>query len=167
MTTLQKTALVFAATMVIGAILLSPGEADKPGAHYSWYDVDPTGKGKKDPVVAAALRLTVQKIERLRARVSDFLGHDTHLKVTPHGGFDPPIEGFDDGYHRKSPTSQHHFGTALDVYTPAELSTQEFHDLARAQHKAEGGGLGLYPWGVHVDTRKSAYTWVEAATAEA
>ena len=128
--------------------------------HFAWSEVDPTGLGAKRPAVAANLALVAQKAERLRAAASAFLAKDCPLTVTPHGGYDPP-EGFADGYHRKSPTSQHHSGSALDLYTPDGFTLEGWHALAQQQHAKEGGGLGLYPWGVHVDVRKDVAFWQE------
>ena len=51
--------------------------------------------------------------------------------------------------------SQHPEGTALDLGTPRRLTRLHFHQriLAVALVIAPIIGIGLYPWGVHIDTR--------------
>lgn len=53
------------------------------------------------------------------------------------------------------PRSQHVLGRAMDLHVPAGMTLERFHDVAvRAATVHEDiGGLGLYPWGVHVDVR--------------
>lgn len=51
--------------------------------------------------------------------------------------------------------SQHVHGRALDLQTPLHLSRDDFHRIAQDVVRLVPaiGGLGLYDWGVHVDTR--------------
>jgi hypothetical protein len=60
--------------------------------------------------------------------------------------------------------SQHVEGRAIDLLTPPWLTLPQFWDLARAHAKRPGSrtrGIGLYPWGVHLDIRPSIrlITW--------
>lgn len=63
--------------------------------------------------------------------------------------------------HGGAKTSQHLSGRAADCYAPrptgqrARLVRPKFHRLARefAKKDPRVGGLGLYRWGVHLDTR--------------
>ena len=51
--------------------------------------------------------------------------------------------------------SQHVEGRAVDIRTPRGLTREDFHERVRTccrEHLA-AGGVGYYPWGVHVDTR--------------
>lgn len=52
--------------------------------------------------------------------------------------------------------SQHIYGTAADVQTPAGSSPSE---LYQAAEQAGADGIGLYPWGVHVDVRGEWARW--------
>jgi uncharacterized protein YcbK (DUF882 family) len=49
--------------------------------------------------------------------------------------------------------STHLEGLALDLAWPAKLDQELFYKLACQQVGA--GGLGRYPWGIHVDVRDS------------
>lgn len=51
--------------------------------------------------------------------------------------------------------SQHPEGTALDLGIPRGLTRLHFHQriLAVAHVRGLIIGIGLYPWGVHIDTR--------------
>lgn len=55
-------------------------------------------------------------------------------------------------------TSQHPKGTALDLWTPRGLAMLDLVDIVIAAAKRPGGlirGIGVYPWGVHMDIRRS------------
>ena len=56
-------------------------------------------------------------------------------------------------------TSQHVKGNAIDLATPAGMSTADFHNTVRALARRVKviGGVGYYRWGVHVDTRPRVY----------
>ena len=54
------------------------------------------------------------------------------------------------------PRSQHVAGRAMDLHVPAAMGLADFHARVRREaHDARSdiGGLGLYPWGVHIDVR--------------
>lgn len=52
--------------------------------------------------------------------------------------------------------SQHVYGTAADVQTPAGMSPEELYNLAE---QVGFDGIGLYSWGVHVDVRGEWARW--------
>lgn len=55
--------------------------------------------------------------------------------------------------------SRHCQGTAMDI--PAvNAAPQELYEAAE-KILGQSGGLGLYPWGIHVDTRKVKTRWRE------
>lgn len=50
--------------------------------------------------------------------------------------------------------SQHLVGRAIDLATPAGYLVGQFHALGRTFYETGNiAGLGLYPWGVHLDCR--------------
>jgi len=53
------------------------------------------------------------------------------------------------------PLSQHCEGRALDLYTPRGFARDEFVERIRATYRSGSPirGLGIYPWGCHVDVR--------------
>lgn len=56
--------------------------------------------------------------------------------------------GVDNSYHTK--------GMAADVATPPGLTPEK---LAGYAEQAGADGIGVYPWGVHVDVRGYAARW--------
>lgn len=55
-------------------------------------------------------------------------------------------------------TSQHPHGLALDLWTPRGLGVLDFLDIVIAASRRPAGiirGIGVYPWGIHIDIRKS------------
>lgn len=60
------------------------------------------------------------------------------------------------GKKRKVTRSQHCEGRAIDIHRPRSLSLAEFHARARLCAKTcrDIGGVGYYPWGVHLDIRR-------------
>lgn len=57
-----------------------------------------------------------------------------------------------------SPNSQHVHGRALDLQTPQHLPVAAFHAIVLevARLTPHLGAVGLYDWGVHIDTRPRA-----------
>ena len=55
--------------------------------------------------------------------------------------------------------SKHCWGTAMDI--PAQDATPEQLYAHFEQILGQSGGLGLYPWGIHVDTREVKTRWRE------
>ena len=53
------------------------------------------------------------------------------------------------------PRSQHVLGRAMDLHVPRGMTLEDFHRAVRQTATLhEGiGGVGLYPWGAHVDVR--------------
>ena len=54
--------------------------------------------------------------------------------------------------------SQHVLGTACDLGTPAGISPEE---MARVAEEVIGnaGGIGIYSWGIHIDSRTTKARW--------
>ena len=87
-----------------------------------------------------SLRL-VEGLEGFRARIGGPLRVNSGFRTRAHNA---RIGGVPNSYHTK--------GMAADLGNPSGMAVTEFHRRARAYWLDTGrGGLGLYPWGVHVD----------------
>jgi len=53
--------------------------------------------------------------------------------------------------------SYHPRGMAIDVRTPNELHVLEFYEIALGIPGYKEGGIGVYPWGLHLDTRDTGF----------
>jgi len=58
-----------------------------------------------------------------------------------------------------SPFSQHLVGTAGDPHTPEGLTVELFAEFAEQVPQFYTGGIGIYPWGLHVDVRGYKARW--------
>ena len=56
-----------------------------------------------------------------------------------------------------SPKSKHCQGIAMDVPT-VNATPEELYDLALTL-VGDSGGLGIYPWGIHIDGRAIKSRW--------
>lgn len=54
--------------------------------------------------------------------------------------------------------SQHMYGTAADLGCPSGVTPQQMYDIAE-EIMGDTGGLGLYTWGIHVDSRSTKARW--------
>jgi hypothetical protein len=54
--------------------------------------------------------------------------------------------------------SQHLYGTAADLQTPAGWTPAQLALIAR-EIMPDWGGVGIYPWGIHVDVRDTKADW--------
>jgi len=65
---------------------------------------------------------------------------------------------------RNSKGSAHHTGDAIDIHlSPTGLAKLKKNFIQFLRHKELGiGGVGVYPWGVHIDTRQdwAKNTWL-------
>lgn len=93
----------------------------------------------------------VEKLEILRAKVSERLGKDTPLIIN---------SGYRNEKHNEAvggaPSSQHLYGTASDVQLPIGLTVDEFAELGE---QSGFHGIGLYYARVHFDVRGYKARW--------
>lgn len=54
--------------------------------------------------------------------------------------------------------SQHLYGTAVDLGKPAGVTPAQMAAVAEDVLNG-GGGIGIYSWGIHIDTRKTKARW--------
>lgn len=54
--------------------------------------------------------------------------------------------------------SQHMYGTAADLGCPSGVTPKQMYDIAE-EIMGDTGGLGLYSWGIHIDSRSTKARW--------
>ena len=54
--------------------------------------------------------------------------------------------------------SQHMLGTAIDLACPSGVTPAEMKKIAE-EVMGNTGGIGLYSWGIHIDSRKTKARW--------
>ena len=54
--------------------------------------------------------------------------------------------------------SQHLYGTAADLGCPSGCSPSHMASIAE-EIMGDTGGIGVYPWGIHIDTRATKSRW--------
>lgn len=54
--------------------------------------------------------------------------------------------------------SQHLYGTAADLGCPAGCTPEQMASIAE-EIMGDTGGIGVYPWGIHIDTRSTKSRW--------
>jgi hypothetical protein len=54
--------------------------------------------------------------------------------------------------------SQHMYGKAADLGCPTGITPQEMYNIAE-EIMGDTGGLGLYGWGIHIDSRSTKARW--------
>lgn len=54
--------------------------------------------------------------------------------------------------------SQHMYGTACDLGCPSGVTPKQMYDIAE-EIMGNTGGLGLYSWGIHIDSRSTKARW--------
>lgn len=54
--------------------------------------------------------------------------------------------------------SQHRYGTAVDLGKPSGVSVAEMAAIAE-DVIGNTGGIGIYSWGIHIDSRKTKSRW--------
>lgn len=56
------------------------------------------------------------------------------------------------------PNSQHLHGTAADLGCPSGCTPEQMASIAE-EIMGNTGGIGIYPWGIHIDTRSTKSRW--------
>ena len=98
-----------------------------------------------DPVfIAQTLPMVCQYIRaRIGKRITIGSGYRTPGKNKAVGG---------------ATYSQHLYGTAADLHTPAGCTPAQMAQIAR-EIMPDWGGVGIYSWGIHVDVRDTKSDW--------
>lgn len=125
-----------------GVKYFSAGELLYPGAtHYA-------GTVKNSPPAPSLLGDLVEVAE-----VADDLRHAVNLPLIVLSAYRSPTYNQHIG---GAPQSYHMKGRALDLCPIQPEEMPRLHYIAKELHECKmlPGGLGLYPWGVHIDTAR-------------
>lgn len=108
--------------------------ACKCGTHCNGYPVEPSEK-------------LVRALDEIRERAGSPIYVNSGVRCPEHNAETPDA----------SPKSRHMYGDAADIRSD-DLSPRELYDIA-VTVIGNTGGVGLYSWGVHVDTRGYCARW--------
>lgn len=86
--------------------------------------------------------------DAIRARLGKPLTVNSGLRCRQHNANTPG----------SASNSQHLYGTACDLGCPAGTTPQKMYDIAE-EIMGDTGGLGLYSWGIHIDSRSTKARW--------
>ena len=96
----------------------------------------------------ADIDLTMVKYaDEIRRRIGKPLGVNSGLRCSQHNRNEGGVDG-----------SQHTLGTAVDLGCPAGTTPAQMAAVAEAV-MGNTGGIGIYSWGIHIDSRKTKSRW--------
>lgn len=106
--------------------------------------------GKHCDGYPAEIDMTMVKIcDTIRERVGKPLRVNSGLRCEAHNA---AVGG--------AKASQHLYGTACDLGAPSGVKPSELAEIAE-ELLPNSGGIGIYSWGIHVDTRPVKSRWNE------
>lgn len=89
----------------------------------------------------------VRYADEIRRRIGKPIGVNSGLRCTQWNKIQGGVSG-----------SQHRFGTAADLGKPSGVSVAEMAAIAE-DVMGNTGGIGIYSWGIHIDSRKTKSRW--------
>lgn len=96
----------------------------------------------------AEIDLTMVKYaDEIRRRIGKPLGVNSGLRCPTHNKNEGGVSN-----------SQHLYGTAVDLGKPSGVTPAEMAAVAEAV-MGNTGGIGIYSWGIHIDSRKTKSRW--------
>jgi peptidoglycan hydrolase-like protein with peptidoglycan-binding domain len=96
----------------------------------------------------ADIDLTMVKYaDEIRRRIGKPLGVNSGLRCSQHNRNEGGVDG-----------SQHTLGTAVDLGCPSGTTPAQMAAVAEAV-MGNTGGIGIYSWGIHIDSRKTRSRW--------
>ena len=90
----------------------------------------------------------IRKLDAFRERVGEPVYVNSGIRCPEHNA-DPTVGGASD--------SRHLYGDAADIRCD-DKTPRELYDIA--DEMFPNGGVGLYSWGIHVDTRGTKTRWI-------
>lgn len=132
---------------------------DGPTPHLTWKEMGCRNGIPYPHELKYTIGITLAlEFEEVRKRTSEYVGEDTPITI---GSAYRPLE-YNLSIGSKA-TSQHVLARALDMWTPGKIMLRNFHNIVVevAKDRQIVRGVGLYPWGVHMDIRASyrLYHW--------
>ena len=89
----------------------------------------------------------VRYADEIRRRIGKPLGVNSGLRCSKHNANEGGVSN-----------SQHLYGTACDLGKPSGVSVAEMAKIAE-EVMGDTGGIGIYSWGIHIDSRKTKSRW--------
>lgn len=89
----------------------------------------------------------VEVADAIRERLGKPLGVNSGLRCSRHNSAEGGVSN-----------SQHLYGTAVDLGKPDGVTPAQMAKIAE-DIMGNTGGIGIYSWGIHVDTRKTKSRW--------
>ena len=89
----------------------------------------------------------VKIADEIRRRIGKPLGVNSGLRCKQHNANCGGVSN-----------SQHLYGTAADLGCPAGTTPAEMAKIAE-DVIGNTGGIGIYSWGIHIDSRKTKSRW--------
>lgn len=96
----------------------------------------------------AEIDLTMVKYaDEIRRRIGKPIGVNSGLRCSQWNSIQGGVSN-----------SQHRYGTAVDLGKPSGVTVAEMAQIAE-DVMGDTGGIGIYSWGIHIDSRKTKSRW--------
>ena len=89
----------------------------------------------------------VRYADEIRRRIGKPIGVNSGLRCSQHNRNEGGVDG-----------SQHTLGTAVDLGKPSGITVAKMAEIAE-DVIGNTGGIGIYSWGIHIDSRKTKSRW--------
>lgn len=89
----------------------------------------------------------VRYADEIRRRIGKPLGVNSGLRCPQHNANEGGVSN-----------SQHVYGTAVDLGKPSGVTPAKMAEIAE-EVMGNTGGIGIYSWGIHIDSRKTKSRW--------
>lgn len=89
----------------------------------------------------------VRYADEIRRRIGKPLGVNSGLRCRQHNANE-----------NGTSNSQHLYGTAVDLGCPSGVTPAKMAEIAE-EVMGGTGGIGIYSWGIHIDSRKTKARW--------
>lgn len=95
------------------------------------------------------------EIDMTMVRYADEIRHRIGQPIRVNSGLRCPVHNQNEG---GVSNSQHLYGTAVDLARPSGVTPAKMAQIAE-DVIGNTGGIGIYSWGIHIDSRKTKSRW--------
>lgn len=95
------------------------------------------------------------EIDMTMVRYADEIRHRIGQPIRVYSGLRCPVHNQNEG---GVSNSQHLYGTAVDLARPSGVTPAKMAQIAE-DVIGNTGGIGIYSWGIHIDSRKTKSRW--------